>query len=325
MKLHTPKRVAKVAATLLLGLSAAAQSATYQLPKDGSDVVGFPMTMQAKYKDTFSDIAQKYDVPYLVLMAANPGVDPWVPGRGRELNLPTQIILPDAPRKGIVINVAELRPYYYPPTGDKVEVFPIGIGRVGWTTPTGATKVTRKKKNPTWTPPASIRREHAAKGRWLPSVVPAGPQNPLGKHAMRLGFNGAYLIHGTNKDFGVGMRVSHGCIRMYPEDIEYLFSKIPVGTPVRVVNQPYKVGYRHGNMYAEAHEPLSDDRYHRSKSVAAVSTDLLTGHEHHRVDLALLERLIRKASGVATPVSVTQTYAEREGQVSPGNWPVSPW
>ncbi len=325
MKNFSLKGAAKLAAALSLGVAVSAQSATYQLPKDGSDVVGFPMTMQSKWKTTFSDIAQKYDIPYLVLMAANPGVDPWVPGRDRELNLPTQIILPDAPRSGIVINVAELRLYYYPPTGDKVEIFPIGIGRVGWTTPIGTTKITRKKKDPTWTPPASIRREHAAKGKWLPSVVPAGPQNPLGKHAMRLGFNGAYLIHGTNKDFGVGMRVSHGCIRMYPEDIEYLFSKAGVGTKVTIVNQPYKVGYRHGHMYAEAHEPLSDDKHHRSRSVSMISKDMLTGHENHPVDTQLLKRLIRKATGVATPVSATHSYVQQEGQSAPSEWPVSPW
>jgi len=326
--------IAAIAAVLLASTSSSADAASYQLPRDKTDVVGYPMTYKAKRRDTFSAISQRFDVPYLVLLAANPGVDPWAPGVGTEVKLPTQIILPKAPRSGIVINVAELRLYYYPPTGDRVEVFPIGIGRVGWTTPLGSTSITKKKKNPTWTPPASIRREHAAKGRILPAVVPAGPKNPLGRHAMRLGFNGAYLIHGTNKNFGVGMRVSHGCIRMYPEDIEYLFNIVSVGTKVRVVNQPYKVGTRHGHLYAEAHEPLSDDRHHRSLSVNAVSRTMLTNYRNYPVDITTLKTMIRRNNGIASSIEVTpmnQGYAQASSEHlgadrSPrSNWPANPW
>jgi len=326
--------IAAVAVASTVVTSPQADAASYQLPRDKTDVVGYPMTYKAKRRDTFSAISQRFDVPYLVLLAANPGVDPWAPGVGTEVKLPTQIILPKAPRAGIVINVAELRLYYYPPTGDRVEVFPIGIGRVGWTTPIGSTSVTKKKKDPTWTPPASIRREHAAKGRILPPVVPAGPKNPLGRYAMRLGFNGAYLIHGTNKNFGVGMRVSHGCIRMYPEDIEHLFSMVSVGTKVTIVNQPYKVGTRHGLLYAEAHEPLSDDRYHRSLSVNAVTRSLLTKYRNYPVDITSLKTMIRRNDGIANSIEVTpmnQGYAQvsnggaRSERAPRSNWPANPW
>ena len=173
-------------------------------------------------EDTLPDIARRFNLGYEEIARANPGVDPWVPGEGREIVLPTQFVLPAAPREGLVINLAQLRVFYFPKVKEgepqTVITHPIGIGKVGWQTPEGSTKVTGKRTNPTWFPPASVRKEHKEAGDPLPSKVPPGPDNPLGAHMMTLGWP-SYLIHGTNKPYGVGLRSSHGCIRFYPEDI----------------------------------------------------------------------------------------------------------
>jgi L,D-transpeptidase ErfK/SrfK len=175
----------------------------------------------------------------------------WIPGEGKDVLLPTQYVLPNAPRTGLVLNLAEKRLYYFPSSGE-VETYAISIGREGWSTPLGTFSIVRKDKDPAWYPPASIRKEHAENGDPLPTVVPAGPDNPLGQYALRLSASG-YLIHGTNKPWGLGMQVSHGCIRMYPEDIEALFPKVPVKTSVKIVNQPFKLGWRGNDLYLEVH------------------------------------------------------------------------
>jgi len=228
------------------------------MPEEGSDIIGRLQQAETRYEDTFSDIARLNDLGYREMVAANPGIDPWLPGAGAELVLPSQFILPPGPRKGIVINLPELRIYYYSKDGKTVTTHPLGIGRDGWNTPIGKAKVTRKKEGPTWTPPASIRAEHAAKGDILPDVVKAGPDNPLGTHAIYLSLPGSYLLHGTNKPFGVGMRVSHGCIRLYPEDIASIFTKIPVVVPVSIINEPYRAGWIGDQFYVEAHPVLVD-------------------------------------------------------------------
>jgi len=229
----------------------------------GSDVVGEMQVIRARYEDTFIDIARAYDLGYDELVQANPGVDPWLPGAGTPVLLPTRFILPEGPREGIVLNVGAKRIFYFPKpaAGEqrRVTTHPVGIGREGWATPIGTTKVVSKVKDPVWTVPASIRKEHAEAGDPLPARVPAGPDNPLGAYALRLGFP-SYLIHGTNKPSGIGMRVSHGCVQLFPEDIESLFSQVPVGTPVRIVNQPQLLGWHEGNLYLEAHPALEDDR-----------------------------------------------------------------
>lgn len=230
---------------------------------EDSDLVGEVQVIRARYEDTFVDIARAYDLGYDELVEANPGVDPWLPGAGTRIVLPTQFILPDAPRDGIVLNVGTKRLFYFPKAAPgesrRVITHPVGIGREGWATPIGTTRVVSKAKDPVWTVPASIRREHAAAGDPLPARVPAGPDNPLGAYALRLGFP-SYLIHGTNKPSGIGMRVSHGCIQLFPEDIESLFGQVPVGTRVHIVNQPQLVGWHEGNLYLEVHPPLEDDR-----------------------------------------------------------------
>lgn len=246
--------------SLSLGLPAA-MADTFPLDP-GSDVVGELRIIIAKHEDTLSDLARRHDLGYSEIVAANPTVDPWVPGAGTAIVLPTQFVLPNAPRQGIVLNVASMRLFYYPPAkpGEQAMVIthPIGIGREGWSTPLGTTRVISRQKNPTWRVPPSIREEHAKKGDPLPAIVPPGPDNPLGQFAMRLGLPG-YLIHGTNKPYGIGMRVSHGCIQLYPEDIARLFEVVPTGVAVNIINHPYSAGWRNGMLYIEAHTPLEED------------------------------------------------------------------
>jgi len=233
-------------------------------------LVGEPQITYTRSNDTLPDFARAYGLGYDELIAANPAVNPWLPGDETPVLLPTQYVLPDGPREGVVLNIAAKRLFYYPrdtivrdaETGDilsqVVLTFPIGIGRVGWETPIGSTRVVSKAKDPNWYVPASVRREHAEMGDPLPSVVPAGPDNPLGTRVLKLDMPG-YLIHGTNTPFGVGMRVSHGCVRLYPENIEFLYELIDIGEPVEIVNEPYLLGYRGGQWYFEAHAPLEDD------------------------------------------------------------------
>ena len=198
--------------------------------------------------DTLPDLARRYDLGFTQLQAANPAVDPWLPGVGTRLLLPTLYILPDALRTGIVINLAEERLFYFPRGSGRVETYPIGIAVDGSATPLGVTRVVRKQANPSWYPPASIRAEEPG----LPDHVPPGPDNPLGAYALLLGWPD-YLIHGTNKPDGIGRSVSHGCIHLYPEDIERLFREVPVTTPVRVVDQPTEAAWIGDALYVEVH------------------------------------------------------------------------
>ncbi|HZD52855.1 MAG TPA: L,D-transpeptidase family protein [Woeseiaceae bacterium] len=225
-------------------------------------ILGEPQIVFTRAEDTFADIAREYGLGYDELVDANPGVDPWLPGEGTPLLLPTQYVLPDAPRHGIVLNVAAKRLFYFPEVADgepaEVLTYPIGIGRVGWETPVGEATVIAKAVDPVWYVPWSVQQEHAAAGDPLPAVVPPGPDNPLGHHVLQLDMPG-YLIHGTNKPAGVGMRVSHGCVRLYPENIEELYSMVQTGEPVRIVDEPYLVGRRGGEIYLEAHRPLEED------------------------------------------------------------------
>lgn len=248
---------------LLTGFAVFAASSVraevYELPPAGQDVIGAGMTITARQDDTLLDIARRHGLGYEDVVLANPGVDTWIPGEGTRVILPTRFVLPAGERKGVVLNLAEYRLYYYPEpaAGERpvVLTYPISIGRMDWATPLGRTRVVAKVRNPAWYPPESIRAEHAAAGDPLPRVVPPGPDNPLGDRAMRLGIPG-YLIHGTNRPAGVGMRVTHGCIRMYPEDIRYLFEHLPTNTPVRIVNEPVKVGWDGDELVVEVHRTL---------------------------------------------------------------------
>ena len=260
-------RLALLALPWLLGV-ATARAAEFWIA-DGDEVFGEVQVIEARHEDTFVSLARTYNVGYEELRQANPGVDEWLPGEGTKISIPSLYVLPRAPQRGIVVNVAELRMYYFPaqsgplpegvaPGSRRVITHPISIGRMDWSTPLGVTTITGKVANPSWYPPQSIRDEHAARNDILPRVVPPGPDNPLGLHAMRLGLPG-YLIHGTNKPSGVGMRVTHGCVRMFPEDIEALYKTVPTGTSVNIVNQPVKIGWKvDGTLYLEAHPALME-------------------------------------------------------------------
>lgn len=234
----------------------------FVLDSPAQSVVGEPQVVFARAEDTFSDLARAYGLGYDEIVAANPGINPWLPGEGTAVILPTQYVLPNAPREGLVLNIATKRLFYFPSAEEgaaqPVGTYPIGIGRVGWETPLGATTVVSKARDPSWWVPASVRREHAEMGDPLPSIVPPGPDNPLGTRVLKLDMPG-YLIHGTNAPYGVGMRVSHGCVRLYPENIELLYDLVSIGEPVMIVNDPYQIGFRDGVLYFEAHEPLEDD------------------------------------------------------------------
>ena len=238
------------------------QANHFVLASPDQSVIGVPQIVFTRGEDTLSDLARAYGLGYDELIAANPDVDPWLPGEHTPVLLPTQYVLPDVPRQGVILNIASKRLFYFPvvPEGQQqiVKSYPIGIGRVGWETPLGATTVVAKAKNPQWFVPASVRREHAEKGDPLPSIVPAGPDNPLGTRVLKLDMPG-YLIHGTNQPYGVGMRVSHGCVRLYPENIELLYELVEIGETVMIVNEPFLLGWRDGEMYFESHAPLEDD------------------------------------------------------------------
>ncbi len=220
--------------------------------KYNKDYFGETIVHKAVFEDTLIHLARNNGLGFVEVRAANPKLDSWIPGAGAKIILPKQHILPDAPRNGLVINLAEMRVYYFKEHGQPPQTYPISIGREGLQTPTGSTKIVRKKDGPTWRPTKRMREEDPE----LPVSVPPGPDNPLGTHALYLGWP-QYLMHGTNKPYGIGRRVSSGCMRMYPEDIKALFPQVPVGTPVTVVDQPVKVGWIEESLYVEV-SPTQD-------------------------------------------------------------------
>ncbi|MBA5761421.1 L,D-transpeptidase family protein [Vibrio sp. 404] len=290
--------------------SATVWATSYQLPPEGSNIVGRMQFHQIKEGESLADIAKQYDVGFLSLMASNQGVDPFLPSEGYVLSIPTQVILPNVEREGVVINLAELRLYYFEPNSDIVHVFPVGIGRIGRDTPEMVTKISQKRPNPTWTPPKSIRKEYAAKGIELPAVVPAGPENPLGEYALRLAHGaGDYLIHGTNKDFGIGMRVSAGCIRMNPKDIEWLFGQVDLGVKVTVINEPVKISLEPDrSVYLEAHEPLT--RSDGSKKVLGVPQELVWWLQAMNKSDAKARAAILAQNGVPVEIVEPQSFEQ---------------
>jgi L,D-transpeptidase ErfK/SrfK len=277
------RRAIATLAGVLLGLSIAAGASAEQfvLPTNGDNVIGQVTTALAHHEDTLLDVARAYGIGYEEIIAANPGVDPWLPGDGTEILIPSRFILPAAPREGVVINLPEHRLYYYPPAvqGESpvVRTYPISTARMDWNTPLGVTRIVTKEHMPNWYPPESVRREHAARGDPLPKVIRPGPDNPLGEHKMRLAIpGGAYLIHGTNRPAGVGMQVTHGCIRMYPEDVAELFGLVAINTKVNLIDQTTKVGWSRGTLYVERHgalegtaDPRHDDPAELTKLIDA--------------------------------------------------------
>ncbi|EKM94241.1 MAG: L,D-transpeptidase family protein [Pseudomonas sp.] len=317
-------RASAVASCLsLAALLAAGQSVALELPlpPEGEDVVGQIRVIKAKYEDTFAAIAETNDLGYSELVAANPGVDPWLPGEGTDIILPTRFILPPGPREGIVINIAEYRLYYYPAGGSVVHTYPLGIGREGWGSPVGSTRISAMTANPAWYPPKSIREEHAADGDPLPTVVPPGPDNPLGPYKMSLAIPG-YLIHGSNKKFGIGMRVSHGCFRMLNNNVLELSRMVKVGTPVRIIDEPYKFGVSDGKVYLEAHAPLEDEEKKLTlmdKHAVVVNT-LLKRDEQMRtlhLDWEMIRDIVAGEDGLPIEIADQQSVsiASHEEQV----------
>jgi L,D-transpeptidase ErfK/SrfK len=321
MNLETFRRssMLRTLSALVLAAPTAALAWTYPLPENGESVVGSLDIVNIREGEALVDIARTHNVGFEAIRLANPDVDSWLPSAGDEVMIPRQFVLPNAPREGIVINVAEMRLYYYPPPrpGERrvVITHPVSIGRGDWETPLAETKVTRKAVDPTWTPPESVRIEHVERGKpVLPDVVPPGPDNPLGRHALYLGLP-TYLLHGTNRPFGIGMRVTHGCIRLYPEDIERLYDTVPVGTKVQIVNQPAKVGRLGRYIYLEVHPPYSDlgpqpvnDVTPAVYAVAGLLDDeVLPGHE---VDWKSVHDVGATANGLPTVINLSRRASE---------------
>ena len=286
---------------------------TFVLTSADQSVVGEPQVVFTRIEDTLSDLAREYGLGYDEILAANPGIDPWLPGENTPIMLPTQYILPNAPKSGVVLNIATKRLFYFPEAAEgepqQVLTYPIGIGREGWETPLGATKVVSKAKDPSWWVPASVRREHSELGNPLPSVVPPGPDNPLGTRVLKLDMPG-YLIHGTNQPYGVGMRVSHGCVRLYPENIEFLYTLVGIGESVMIINEPYQMGQRDGVLYFEAHTPLKDDTVLAETRLQALFDDRVDAAGQPLNDhlQSHIRSLADKASGI--PVSIVMYDAD---------------
>jgi L,D-transpeptidase ErfK/SrfK len=295
--------------------------ATYRFelePDQG--IVGVVQITTSTKEDTLTDIARRFNVGYEEIVRANPGVDPWLPGAGKSIVVPTQFVLPNAPREGVVINVATMRIFYFPKhkSGEQPLVYthPIGIGKVGWKTPEGVTKITRRQQDPVWHVPVSVIKEHKENGEELDAVIGPGPDNPLGRYAFYLGWP-SYLIHGTNKPAGVGLRSSHGCIRLYPEDIESFYNMIPIGTQVRVVNQPFLFGWQDGELYMQASGPLEDDSHDGKVAQAdglpkAQQTRIEKQLQKHNETLnsELVSVLAREPRGIPVPISRSDATLE---------------
>ena len=312
-------RLIPACAALFAAATVHAGGAEYLLPENDDNVIGTVTTAFAQHEDTLLDVGRRYGVGYEEIIAANPGIDPWLPGEGTEILIPTRFILPDAPREGVVVNLPEHRLYYYPPVkpGERpvVRTYPISTGKMDWKTPIGVTRIVSKQEKPNWYPPPSVLAEHEARGDPLPKVVPPGPDNPLGEHAMRLGIpSGAYLIHGTNRPAGVGMQVTHGCIRMFPEDIAELYGLVPVNTKVNLIDQTTKVGWQRGTLYVERHAPLegTQDPSHDDPAELTTRITAAIAGRSVEVDWSGAERAFQQNTGVPVPLSVPLRAAQQQ-------------
>jgi L,D-transpeptidase ErfK/SrfK len=289
--------------------SASANAQIYPL-EPNQDLIGQLGQTEASRQDTLPDIARHYHLGFDEIIAANPGVDTWLPGAGRIIRLPTEHLLPDVPRSGIVINLPDGRLYYFRIDSNNrrvVETHPISVGQMDWKTPIGVTKIVQKVKKPTWYPPKSVRDKHLQDGDVLPLSIPPGPDNPLGDYALRLGIpGGAYLIHGTNNPVGVGMQITHGCIRLYPEDIEFLFGEVTVGMDVRIVNQRIKTGWVDGALYLEVHPPLDGTNPSDVEDLTSLTRAIVAATATRRVsiDWDAAERIFQQANGAPMRISV---------------------
>lgn len=301
-------------AFVLAAVTHSALAVTYPLPPEGSRLVGksFVITVPEGNTLPLEYFAAQYDQGFSNMTEANPGVDPFLPRAGTQLTIPQQLILPDTARQGIVINVAEMRLYYYPEGSNTVQVLPIGIGQAGRETPRNwVTHVERKQEAPAWTPTANTRKEYAREGRTLPAFVPPGEDNPMGLYAIYIGK--LYAIHGTNANFGIGLRVSQGCIRLRKDDIKYLFDNVPVGTRVQFIDQPVKTTLEpDGQRWLEVHEPLSRNRaeFESDRKVPLpMTTQLRNATEGAGVDASVVSATLTRRSGMPVPINTGSVKA----------------
>lgn len=307
------RRVKLLCSLIILLAGQGAQAVSYPLPPEGSRLVGSPLTITVPPANTqpLEAFAAQYGQGLSNMLEANPGVDVYLPKPGSTLVVPQQVILPDTVREGIVINVAEMRLYYYPKDSNTVEILPIGIGQAGRETPRNwVTTVQRKQEAPSWTPTANTRREYAARGESLPAFVPAGPENPMGLYAIYIGK--LYAIHGTNANFGIGLRVSQGCIRLRNDDIKYLFDTVPVGTRVQLIDRPVKYSTEpDGSRWVEVHEPLSRNRseYESDKKIPLPVTPALRSFvSGEGVDVSRANATLERRSGMPVNISQVQRF-----------------
>ena len=276
------------------------------------DVIGRLAFIRLEKGDTLPDIARHFSLGINTVSAANPGTDIWVPEAGERILLPLSFILPDARRKGIVINLAAMRLFYFHGNSNPLAVstYPVGVGSTEKPTPTGQMYVMRKKLRPTWYVPASIAEDYIKKGDPLPPEVPPGPLNPLGEYALYLS-EPEYLVHGTNKPASIGLRATNGCIRLYPEDIKRLFKNTPVKTPVNIVNQPYLVGQRDGIIYLEAHKPSKGSSTAELKKIYAKLKNI-ENKSGHALDWKKIGKVIGEARGIPVPIFESLNGNERD-------------
>lgn len=296
-----------VGVALVLAAPTTTLAETFRLAHAGDSVIGSPFYVKTRQKDTLLDFARQNNQGYDDMNRANPKVDMWIPGEGAEALVPSFWVLPNTPRTGIVLNRAEKRLYYFPSEDpERVDTYSVSVGKDGWETPLGTYSIIEKKKDPTWTPPESVRKSHAEYGDILPAVVPAGPDNPLGQYAMRLS-NPSYLIHGTNKPWGMGLPVSSGCIRMQPEGIEDLFGKVEKGTQVMIVDQPYKLGWLGDDLYLEVHI----DKEEKRQSPRSVIPASVASAEGLTIDWKAVEQAVKENTGLPHLVGSRRSSAER--------------
>lgn len=285
-----------------IALPAWVSAATYPMPPKGNDVIGHLMTVRAESGETLNDIGDKYGIGFHEMQEANPSLSQNELYGGEEVIIPTAFVLPKY-RKGIVINLAECRLYYFTKDGKSVLTYPVGLGRKGWRTPTTSTTVIRKSTNPSWTVPSSIHSYvYEQTGKWLPNIVPPGPENPLGPYAMYLGTNG-YLIHGTNQPWSIGKLISAGCIRLYNDDVAELYKHVTTGTPVRVIHQPYKAGWNNGRLFLEAHVPVALSEPPSELNMISAERSILDA-THNGTDIAWdsVRQIVEQQNGIPEPI-----------------------
>ena len=286
-----------------------AWSSSYYLPENGDNVVGNVQYMFAKGNETLLDIARRYNVGYNEIIAANPGINPWLPNSDNRIKIPSQFILPPKPWRGLVINLPEMRLYYFPPAtlfnDRRVITMPLSIGKINWSTPAGNFYVKEKIKHPSWTVPKSIVIEDGLERYGERRIIPPlDDANPLGEYAILLNETG-YLIHGTNKPFSIGRRVSHGCLRLYPEDISVLFGYVERKMPVRIINQPYKVGERKDIIYVETHKMLEEDVNREGINTTPIVRDIIRripGLVVPDIAWQQLDDIVSEATGLPIPL-----------------------